>query len=124
MNRSLIAGTLAAALMLAPGRAAADGPYPGSDASISAAVQLALWREGSLVQADIRAEAADGAVTLRGFAGTMEDIATGGCAGNPVFRTMFDVRLTEEYQAENSEWTERSGDGEIVQRARPERPVK
>jgi osmotically-inducible protein OsmY len=78
MNRSLIAGTLAAALMLAPGRAAADGPYPGSDASISAAVQLALWREGSLVQADIRAEAADGAVTLRGFAGTMEDIATAG----------------------------------------------
>jgi hypothetical protein len=41
-------------------------------------------------------------------------IATGGCAGNPVFRTMFDVRLTEEYQAENSEWTERTGDGEIA----------
>lgn len=41
-------------------------------------------------------------------------IATGGSAGNPVFRTMFDVRLTEEYQAENSEWTERTGDGEIA----------
>jgi FAD binding domain len=41
-------------------------------------------------------------------------IATGGCAGNPVFRTMFDVRLTEEYQAENGEWTERTGDGEIA----------
>jgi hypothetical protein len=41
-------------------------------------------------------------------------IATGGCAGNPVFRTMFDVRLTEEYQAENSEWTQRTGDGEIA----------
>jgi hypothetical protein len=41
-------------------------------------------------------------------------IATGGCAGNPVFRTMFDVRLTQEYQAENSEWTERTGDGEIA----------
>jgi succinate dehydrogenase/fumarate reductase flavoprotein subunit len=41
-------------------------------------------------------------------------IATGGCAGNPVFRTMFDVRLTGEYQAENSEWTERTGDGEIA----------
>ena len=25
-----------------------------------------------------------------------------------------DVRLTEEYQAENSEWTERTGDGEIA----------
>jgi urocanate reductase len=41
-------------------------------------------------------------------------VATGGSAGNPVFRTMFDVRLTEEYQAENSEWTERTGDGEIA----------
>ncbi len=41
-------------------------------------------------------------------------IATGGSAGNPVFRTMFDVRLTDEYQAENSEWTERTGDGEIA----------
>ena len=41
-------------------------------------------------------------------------VATGGCAGNPVFRTMFDVRLTEEYQAENAEWTERTGDGEIA----------
>jgi hypothetical protein len=41
-------------------------------------------------------------------------IATGGSAGNPVFRTMFDVRLTSEYQAENSEWTERTGDGEIA----------
>jgi len=34
-------------------------------------------------------------------------VATGDSAGNPVFRTMFDVRLTAEYQAENSEWTER-----------------
>jgi urocanate reductase len=41
-------------------------------------------------------------------------VATGGSAGNPVFRTMFDVRLTEEYQAENSEWTERTADGEIA----------
>jgi hypothetical protein len=41
-------------------------------------------------------------------------IATGGSAGNPTFRTMFDVRLTEEYQAENSEWTERTADGEIA----------
>ena len=41
-------------------------------------------------------------------------VATGGSAGNPVFRTMFDVRLTEEYQAENSEWTQRTADGEIA----------
>ena len=27
---------------------------------------------------------------------------------------MFDVRLTAEYQAENSEWTERTADGEIA----------
>ncbi len=41
-------------------------------------------------------------------------VATGGSAGNPTFRTMFDVRLTEEYQAENSEWTLRTADGEIA----------
>ncbi len=41
-------------------------------------------------------------------------VATGGSAGNPQFRTMFDVRLTEEYQAENSEWTVRTADGEIA----------
>jgi hypothetical protein len=41
-------------------------------------------------------------------------VATGGSAGNPIFRTMFDVRLTEEYQAENSEWTQRTADGEIA----------
>jgi hypothetical protein len=41
-------------------------------------------------------------------------VATGGSAGNPTFRTMFDVRLTEEYQAENSEWTQRTADGEIA----------
>jgi hypothetical protein len=41
-------------------------------------------------------------------------VATGGSAGNPIFRTMFDVRLTPEYQAENSEWTQRTADGEIA----------
>ncbi|HEY7300536.1 MAG TPA: FAD-dependent oxidoreductase [Xanthobacteraceae bacterium] len=41
-------------------------------------------------------------------------VATGGSAGNPTFRTMFDVRLTPEYQAENSEWTQRTADGEIA----------
>jgi FAD binding domain len=41
-------------------------------------------------------------------------VATGGSASNVQFRTMFDVRLTAEYQAENSEWTVRNGDGEIA----------
>jgi succinate dehydrogenase/fumarate reductase flavoprotein subunit len=41
-------------------------------------------------------------------------VATGGSAGNPIFRTMFDVRLTAEYQAENNDWTERTADGEIA----------
>jgi len=41
-------------------------------------------------------------------------IASGGSAGNPTFRTMFDVRLTEEYQAENNDWAERTADGEIA----------
>jgi hypothetical protein len=41
-------------------------------------------------------------------------VATGGSAGNAQFRTMFDPRLTEEYQAENSEWTQRTADGEIA----------
>jgi hypothetical protein len=41
-------------------------------------------------------------------------IATGGSAGNPTFRTMFDVRLTAEYQTEDSEWTQRTADGEIA----------
>ncbi len=41
-------------------------------------------------------------------------VASGGCADNPQFRTMFDVRLTEEYQAENSAWSKRSADGEIA----------
>ena len=41
-------------------------------------------------------------------------VATGGCADNVEFRTMFDVRLTEEYQAENSGWSKRTADGEIA----------
>lgn len=69
---------LAAALLFAAGGTRAEGPYPGSDATIGAAVQRILWREPSLVDADIRVEAAEGEITLRGFAGTMEDIATAG----------------------------------------------
>ncbi len=41
-------------------------------------------------------------------------IATGGCAGDVAFRTMFDVRLTAEYQSENAEWVPRKADGEIA----------
>ena len=41
-------------------------------------------------------------------------VATGGCADNVQFRTMFDVRLTEEYHAENSPWSKRNADGEIA----------
>jgi succinate dehydrogenase/fumarate reductase flavoprotein subunit len=41
-------------------------------------------------------------------------VASGGCADNVQFRTMFDVRLTEEYQAENSGWSKRTADGEIA----------
>ena len=41
-------------------------------------------------------------------------VASGGCADNVQFRTMFDVRLTDEYQAENSGWSKRSADGEIA----------
>ena len=41
-------------------------------------------------------------------------VASGGSADNVEFRTMFDVRLTEEYQAENSGWSMRSADGEIA----------
>jgi len=51
-------------------------------------------------------------INIRALKGVI--IATGGSAGNPAFRTMFDVRLTEEYQAENSEWSERTADGEIA----------
>jgi FAD binding domain len=41
-------------------------------------------------------------------------VASGGCADNVQFRTMFDVRLTEEYHAENSGWSKRNADGEIA----------
>jgi osmotically-inducible protein OsmY len=73
-----LARALGVALVLATGSVAAEGPFPGDDATITAAVQLKLWTEGSLAGTDIRVETSDGAVTLRGFAGTMEDIATAG----------------------------------------------
>ena len=78
MQRSLIAVVLAAGLLLASGGTSAEGPYPGSDATIGAAVQQMLWSERLLAGADIRVEAAEGEITLRGFASTMEDIATAG----------------------------------------------
>lgn len=64
------------------------------------------------VEVDDNYQAKSRSVKIRARKGII--IATGGCAGNPQFRTMFDVRLTEEYQAENSEWTQRTADGEIA----------
>src|SRR5262249_10929213 len=54
----------------------------------------------------------DRTVNIRARRGVI--VASGGCADNPQFRTMFDVRLTEEYQAENGAWSKRSADGEIA----------
>lgn len=56
--------------------ASAGGLDAASDATIAAAVEQVLWKEGSLDRADIRVESIEGYVTLRGFAATMEDIAT------------------------------------------------
>ena len=67
---------LVAMLVFAAGGASADGPYPDSDAAVSAAVERVLWKERSLAHTDIHVESLEGQVTLRGFAGTMEDIAT------------------------------------------------
>jgi urocanate reductase len=64
------------------------------------------------VEVDNRYQQLTRTVNIRARKGII--IATGGSAGNPVFRTMFDVRLTAEYQAENSEWTQRTADGEIA----------
>ena len=64
------------------------------------------------VEVDNRYQQLTRTVNIRARKGVI--IATGGSAGNPVFRTMFDVRLTAEYQAENSEWTQRTADGEIA----------
>jgi len=64
------------------------------------------------VEVDNRYQQLTRTVNIRARKGIV--IATGGSAGNPVFRTMFDVRLTAEYQAENSEWTQRTADGEIA----------
>ena len=66
---------LAAALMLVASGAWADGTYP-SDAEIVAAVEHVLWHERSLAHANIRVASLEGQVTLRGFAVTMQDIAT------------------------------------------------
>jgi hyperosmotically inducible protein len=76
LNRWLIA--LGSALMFISGSSPAEGPSVASDATITAAVQLVLWKEGSLAGTDIRIETAYGDVTLRGFANTMDDIAMAG----------------------------------------------
>ena len=73
--RRLVAAALAVALMLVAGAAEGQAPDPG-DAKISAAVEAVLWQERSLSGADIHVESKGGEVTLRGFARTMEEIAT------------------------------------------------
>jgi hypothetical protein len=77
-----------------------EGPLAGRVTGITA-VEVDKWYQPQTRTVNIRAR--------KGII-----IATGGSAGNPVFRTMFDVRLTAEYQAENSEWTQRTADGEIA----------
>jgi succinate dehydrogenase/fumarate reductase flavoprotein subunit len=66
----------------------------------------------TVVEVDNRYQPLSRTMNIRARKGIV--IATGGSAGNPTFRTMFDVRLTAEYQAENSEWSERTADGEIA----------
>ena len=74
--RRLVAAALAVALMLVAGAAEGQAPDPAGDAKISAAVEAVLWQERSLSGADIHVESKGGEVTLRGFARTMEEIAT------------------------------------------------
>jgi urocanate reductase len=66
----------------------------------------------SVIEVDDRFQPQSRAMNIRARKGIV--VATGGSAGNPIFRTMFDVRLTAEYQAENNDWTERTADGEIA----------
>ena len=76
MRGALIAGAIAAVLVLVSGGAGAEGPDPATDAAINAAVEVVLWKERSLAGADIHVETLEGQVKLRGFAATMEEIAT------------------------------------------------
>jgi urocanate reductase len=77
-----------------------EGPLQGRVTGVTA-IEVDEWYKQKTKTVNIRAR--------KGIV-----VATGGSAGNPTFRTMFDVRLTEEYQAENSEWTQRTADGEIA----------
>ena len=77
-----------------------EGPVPGRVTGISVIEVDDLYKQKTKT------------MNIRARKGVV--IATGGSAGNPFFRTMFDVRLTEEYQAENSEWSQRTADGEIA----------
>jgi hypothetical protein len=77
-----------------------EGPLTGRVIGITA-VEVDNWYQPKFRNVNIRAR--------KGIV-----VATGGSAGNPTFRTMFDVRITEEYQAENNDWTERTADGEIA----------
>jgi osmotically-inducible protein OsmY len=77
--------TLAAAVLASVAAATfAQGPYPGDDEQIFREVQRAIAGEPSLAQSNIDVEIRAGVVTLRGFARTMDDIATAGSVARRV----------------------------------------
>ena len=67
---------VAAALVLAASGTIAEGPFPHGDGDISAEIERAFSDEPSLASSDITVQTQDGVVLLRGFAGTLEDVAT------------------------------------------------
>lgn len=77
---ALAAGALALLLLAAcvGGDAFAQGAPPADDDKILLEVQSAIHSERSLARSDIQVESRGGIVTLKGFARTMEDIATAG----------------------------------------------
>jgi hypothetical protein len=64
------------------------------------------------IEVDDSFQPKDRTINIRARKGII--VASGGSADNVAFRTMFDVRLTEEYHAENSGWSKRNADGEIA----------
>jgi osmotically-inducible protein OsmY len=75
---AILAGLLLLAAAVGSGPAAAQAAPSLADASITARVGRALDNERSLEDAHIGVDTRGGMVTLSGFAGTIEDIATAG----------------------------------------------
>lgn len=73
--RALLAVALIAACAAAGDSPRAEGPFPADDGTITALVELALWREAALAGAQITVHTMDGVVTLGGFAGSLEALA-------------------------------------------------